>query len=466
MSKRIEPDNGPPRRRRMPDPPEENPRRDRVAYVVGALLIVFGLFTGAVAYTMVRSHTLNPLVGVVSYFVPTPESVFGKERVYVALYGLDYDYDNNDNPTSKDSRTDKIEIFALDFPSKVIESIAVPRDMDAIVGGHEDKINAAYQSGGWKYTDQVVGGFLGMPKNENGLHFDRYVTLRINASKDIINAIGGLDVPVTETINYDDNWGHLHIHFTPGLIHMDGDQAVSYARFRHDACSDPCRIKRQQQIEKLTIEKLKNDKFNDLTHIAQLIDVVRRNVDTNMSPDEMKALGWHFRDVNMADIHATQVPYVDDKVLSCCGDVLVPDTDGMTKIVADFTGPYEAVTPPPDQGAIAAVKPSDLRVDVRNGSGIPGLGAKLAAALRKEGYVVTSVGNADSFDYDITQIRATPRRPLAGERVRSDMHLEAATVTPVPLPTSSAPALADVTVIIGRDFAAALNPANAAATKE
>jgi LCP family protein required for cell wall assembly len=466
VSKRIEPDDGPPRRRRMPEPPEENPRRDRVAYIVGALLIVFGLFTGAVAYTMVRSHTLNPLVGVVSYFVPSPESVFGKERVYVALYGLDYDYDNLDNPTSKDSRTDKIEIFALDFPSKVIKSVAVPRDMDAVVGGHEDKINSAYQNGGWKYTDQVVGSFLGMPKNENGLHFDRYVTLRINASKDIINAIGGLDVPVTETINYDDNWGHLHIHFTPGLIHMDGDQAVSYARFRHDACSDPCRIKRQQQIEKLTIEKLKNDKFNDLTHIAQLIDVVRRNVDTNMSPDEMKALGWHFRDVNMADIHATQVPFIDDKVLACCGDVLVPDTAGTAKIIADFTGPYEAVEPPPDPGAIAAVKPSDLRVDVRNGSGIPGLGAKLAATLRKEGYKVTSVGNADSFDYDITQIRATPRTPLAGERVRSDMHLAAATVTPIPLPTSSEPALADVTVIIGRDFAASLNPANAAATKE
>jgi LCP family protein required for cell wall assembly len=467
VSKRIEPDDAPPRRRRMAEhEAESNPRRDRVAYIVGALLIVFGLFTGAIAYTMVRSHTLNPLVGVVNYFVPSPESVFGKERIYVALYGLDYDYDNLDNPTSKDSRTDKIEIFALDFPSKVIKSVAVPRDMDAVVGTHEDKINAAYQSGGWKYTDQVVGSFLGMPKNENGLHFDRYVTLRINASKDIINAIGGLDVPVTETINYDDNWGHLHIHFTPGLIHMNGDQAVSYARFRHDACSDPCRIKRQQQIEKLTIEKLKNDKFNDLTHIAQLIDVVRRNVDTNMSPDEMKALGWHFRDVNMADIHATQIPFTDDKVLACCGDVLMPDTAGMAKIVADFTGPYEAVAPPPDAGAIAQVKPSDLRVDVRNGSGIPGLGAKLAATLRKEGYVINSVGNADSFDYDITQIRATPRTPLAGERVRSDIHLSAATVTPVPLPTSSATALADVTVIIGRDFAASLNPANPAATKE
>jgi len=440
---------------------------DRLAYILGGLLIAFGLFTGAVAFTMVRSHTMNPLIGVVNYFVPSPESVFGKERIYVALYGLDYDYDANDQPTSKDSRTDKIEVFALDFPAKVIKSVAVPRDMDAIVAGHEDKINDAYHYGGARNSDAVVGAFLGLPKNDRGDYFDRYVTLRINASKDIINAIGGLDVPVTETINYDDNWGHLHIHFTPGLVHMDGDQAVSYARFRHDACSDPCRIKRQQQIEKLTIEKLKNDKFNDLTHIAQLIDVVRRNVDTNMSADEMKALGWHFRDLNTADIHASQIPYTSDKELNCCGDVLIADDDAKAKIVADFTGPYLAATPPPDAGAVASVKPSDVRVDVRNGSGVAGLGAKLAAQLRKDGYVINSVGNADSFDYSTTQIRATPRTPLAGERLRNDIHLAQATVTPVPLPSASASStIADVTVIVGRDFAGTLSAPAGTAPKE
>ena len=53
------------------------------------------------------------------------------------------------------------------------------------------------------------------------------------------------------------------------------------------------------------------------------------------------------------------------------------------------------------------------------------------------------------------------RTPLAGERVRSDMHLAEATVTPVPEPSGSAAvtatpgkatALADVTVVIGRDY--------------
>jgi LCP family protein required for cell wall assembly len=467
LSRRIEvgppPDEGTVRRRRS-EPPPEPARSDRLAYILGTLLIAFGLITGAVAFTMVRSHTYNPVVGIVNYFVPSPESVFGKERVYVLLMGLDYDYDTNDQPTSKDSRTDKIEAYALDFPTKVIKTVAVPRDMDAIVNGHEDKINDAFHFGGALNTDHVVGTFLGMAKNDRGNFFDRYVAIRINASKDVINAIGGLDVPVTETLNYDDSWGHLHIHFKPGVYHMDGDQAVSYSRFRHDACSDPCRIKRQQQIERLIIEKLKNDKFNDLTHITALIDVVRRNVDTNLTADEMKSLGWAFRDLNLADMHATQVPYVNDKNLTCCGDVLIADDAGKAKIVADFTGPYTAASPPPSLDAVAAVKPASLRIDVRNGSGVPGLGARMASVLKHDGYVINSVGNAASFDYLTTQIRASAKEPLAGERVRSDIHLPLAAISvpnaPLAPATSAAsaavapktPALADVTIVVGRDY--------------
>jgi LCP family protein required for cell wall assembly len=477
LSKRIE--TGPPDeaavRRRRSESPEDHARHDRLAYILGAVLIVFGLMTGAVAFTMVRSHTYNPIVGVVNYFVPSPESVFGKERLYVLLMGLDYDYNSLDEPTSKDSRTDKIEVYSVDFPSKVVKSIAVPRDMDAIVNGHEDKINDAYHFGGAKNTDAVVGAFLGMPKNAAGGYFDRYLTFRINTTKDLINAIGGVDVPVTETLNYDDTWGHLHIHFTPGLTHMDGDRAVSYMRFRHDACSDPCRIKRQQQVEKIVIEKLKNDKFNDLTRIAQLIDVLRRDVDTNFTFDEMKSIGWAFRDFNVADLHATQVPYVTDKNLNCCGDVLIADDAARAKIVADFVGPYYAATPPPSTDALAAVKPADVRIDVRNGSGIAGLGAKMAAALRKDGYVINSIGNATTFDYDTTLIRATSKTPLAGERVRSDIHLPLATITPIPDATPGASgavaagpaALADVTIIVGRDYvtAPARTPASATSTK-
>ena len=81
--------------------------------------------------------------------------------------------------------------------------------------------------------------------------------------------------------------------------------------------------------------------------------------------------------------------------------------------------------------------------------------------MQRDGYVINSVGNADSFDYDTTQIRATPKTPLAGERIRSDIHLGARSVTPVPDPRRPPVGQrrrrrrrADVTIVVGRDYAA------------
>ena len=199
----------------------------------------------------------------------------------------------------------------------------------------------------------MVGSWLGLRKNAHSRYFDRFIVLKINATKEVVDAIGGIDVPVTEQMDYDDSWGHLHIHFKPGLTHMNGEQAVSYSRFRHDACSDPCRIKRQQQILQITVAKLKADKFNDLAHIAALIGVVNRNVITDITDDEKRSLAWEYRDINLADLKADQINYVDTKQTDS-GEVLIPDDKQKVQAVAVLTGPYVRETPPPPPGQLGA----------------------------------------------------------------------------------------------------------------
>lgn len=461
MSKHLEP--GEPRS--SGDLPRSRKRPDGwrrwFPYAFLASMLVFAAVCGIVAARMVATKQNFGDV-VVGYFVPSPETIFGKDRIIVGLLGLDYDYTDQDIETLANARTDKLSVYALDFPTRVVKEIAVPRDMEALIRGHENKINAAYAFGGESLTDQTTGEFLGLPKNDKGRYFDRYITLRIDATKDFIDAIGGLDVNVDEEMNYDDNWGHLHIHFHPGLQHMNGDQAVSFARFRHDACSDPCRIKRQQMVMQLAIEKLKNEKFNDLTHIAQLINVIRKDVYTDFKPEEMNSLAWHFKNVSLANVKQTQIPFSGDVVTDYAGDMLVPDQKKKAEIVADFLGPYVAQTPPPEAVAAATVAPSTVHVVVQNGSGQSGLGKRMADALRASGYVVDSVGNADSFGYDTTVIREHSKIAGVGEQVRARIALKTATVTPAPQASANPfPESGDVTVIVGRDFAAAAPVATA-----
>jgi polyisoprenyl-teichoic acid--peptidoglycan teichoic acid transferase len=299
-----------------------------------------------------------------------------------------------------------------------------------------------------KLADAVIGNFLGLPADARGRHFDRYVVVRVNAMKDLVDAIGGIDVPVTETLNYDDNWGHLHIHFKPGLVHMNGEQAQGYVRFRHDECSDPCRTKRQQQVIRILLDKLKRDRMNDLIHGGALVEAFRRDVDTNLSPDEIKALAWTFKDTPIAALlHADTIGYVATKQ-TLDGETVVPDEQQRATLVADLLGPYTAPKALPS--GVAAVTPSTVHVVVENGSGVRGAATQVAAILRSRGYVIDAVGDADSFGYDTTEIEDASTSAERGARLRADLGFAAAILT---TPKPSTKSTGAVRIVLGRDYA-------------
>jgi LCP family protein required for cell wall assembly len=370
--------------------------------------------------------------------VPAPQALFNKDQLSVLLLGIDYDYSERDMPSSAHSRSDTIMVAALDLKSSQIHLVSVPRDMEATFDGHENKINAAYSNGGITEADNVIGSWLGLPKVAPNRYFDRYMVLRIAASKDLVNAIGGVDVIPDETMNYDDSWGHLHIHFTGGKVtHMDGEQAVSYMRFRHDACSDPCRIKRQQQVIRLVLAKLEKDKLNDLIHLHDLVDVTRRDVVTNFKTQELLSLANAYASFNLANLKTTQIPFTGDYATGYAGDMLIPDQPAKARIVASLFEPQ--------------FDPSKVRVRVENGSGVPGLARGLAAALRKEGFVIAAVSKADRPSYTTTVIRLAPTAPPGIDGVlRREMNLANTEVL-----ADVAAAQHDVTIIIGQDYASA-----------
>ncbi len=440
----------------------------------GRILIAFGLIAcvlaGAVTLQSIvqKRAPVDVMAGYGMPFIESPQMHFGKDRVALLLLGIDYDYDSKDQETSVNARADTIKAVSLSLPTEknpsgTVSMLSVPRDMGVVLpNGRENKINAAYGGFNGNYyaaahnQEKVVARFLGVPK------FDRFVTLRINATKELIDAIGGINVVPDETMNYDDSWGHLHIHFIGGKkYHMNGEQAVSYARFRHDACSDPCRIKRQDRVIKITVAKLRNDKFNDLIHMNALIDVVRRNVYTDLTQREILSLAWAFQHVDLKKIDAQQVPFTGDKDLRCCGNVLIADDVVKNRLVKKLFLDPALPRSAPGARAVAAIAPSTVHVAVRNGSGRNGGGAKVAEALRKAGFVVDSVGNAATFAYGATEIHVRGNAtPLLGERVRDALAVKTATLQAGPQTTEPLPA-SDVTVIVGRDLADAttLDPA-------
>lgn len=310
-----------------------------------ALALVISIVVGFAGYSLVERR--NPVAIIEQATIPAPQSVFGRSSILVLVEGLDYDYTGSDIETSAHSRSDIIMAVRLDFLHHRIYELSVPRDMVATLpNGTEAKINDAQSEGGVTEAESVIASWLGIPG------FDRYVILRIDTMKDLINAIGGVDVDVKNsecllthsdckggTIDYDDTWGHLHVHLTEGFQHLSGAQAVGYARFRHDFCSDPCRIMRQQDVIRAIVARLRKNGLNTIFSLGPLVAVLNRDVTTNLSTQEELSIAYAFRNVTPREIHTTQVPYVSDIDLPNEGDSILPDQVARRRLVLEYLDP-------------------------------------------------------------------------------------------------------------------------------
>jgi LCP family protein required for cell wall assembly len=425
----------------------------KVLVLLGVVIVAAGVALSATVFQ--RSAPVANVVRVVEQiFVPDPVALFGKDRLSVLVIGLDYDYDNLDQETSKTSRSDIIMALSVDFKNHRLNELSVPRDMVATLpNGTRAKINQAQSDGGIKMSKAVIADWLGIPP------FDRYVVMRIDTSKDLVNAVGGIDLVVKNAdalkgtgpngpIDYEDSWGHLHIHLKPGFQHLNGERAVGYARFRHDWCSDPCRIMRQQQVIRALVDRITRNQINTVTHAQALLAVVRKDIETDFTPQEELSTAVAMSHVTARDIHTAQVPFTGDVMLPDYGQSLVPDEAGKQKLVA------EMLRPPVDHVAVVAASSlptADVRIRVENGTTVAGLAARVAGDLRRKGFNVSEVRNAPTTDFAVTRIESSAAAAAVSQLVQKELGPKATivTVSSRPIGVQNVP---DVTIVLGRDI--------------
>jgi LCP family protein required for cell wall assembly len=312
-----------------------------LAALAAALSVGFALL-GVAATQRIMPGKLTAVQAVRNVVVPDPQTLFGKSHLRVLVVGLDYDYNARDIESSAQSRSDVIMAVNLDFVNRRIDELSVPRDMVATMpDGRLAKINEAQSDGGVRESEAVVASWLGVP------NFDRYVVLRIDTMKNLIDALGGVTVDVENAdalrhagpngpLDYDDSWGHLHVHLKPGVQHLDGGRAVGYARFRHDWCSDPCRILRQQEVVHAIADRVEHDRLNTLLHVQPLLAVLHQDVQTDLTAREQLSLAAAFAGLDAKDIATAQVPYVASIDLPEYGDSIVADERAKRALVASM----------------------------------------------------------------------------------------------------------------------------------
>jgi hypothetical protein len=193
-------------------------------------------------------------------------------------------------------------------------------------------------------------------------------------------------------------------------------------------------------------------------HVNDLIGVLNRDVDTNLTRQEELSLAQAFIGMQKNALQTAQVPYVNDVILADGGDAIIPDEARKKQLVENMLLDPPVPTPAPDAATLAAINPLSVRVDVENGTAIPGVARKVAALLKAKGFTIGSIGNASSEDVNTTELQEHSRITFAGIRVRDALGKGAANAQVVataetPTPDASA-SPSDVTVIVGQDLAA------------
>ena len=206
-------------------------------------------------------------------------------RTNVLVMGLDRTVsDQNPNIVYPVSRTDTLIAVSFDPAAGQVHLLSIPRDTRAAIPGHgTDKINAAYAYGREALTRRTVENFTGVA-------FPYYITLQTRGYVHLIDAVGGVTVRIDKDLNYDDNWDGLHIHLKKGNRRLGGQAAIEYARFRHDALGDIGRITRQQQVADALITELRRPQV--VFHAGRILRVFREDINTNLRPEQLIALGW------------------------------------------------------------------------------------------------------------------------------------------------------------------------------
>jgi hypothetical protein len=200
---------------------------------------------------------------------------------------------------------------------------------------------------------------------------------------------------------------------------------------------------RQQQIVRAVVKKLEHDKLKTLARAQELLAVVGKDIETDFTPQEELSSVLAFSQLKMRDIRTAQVPYTGNVMLPGYGDSIVPDQAARKELVAETFGQ--------PSGPIAdtrAVPPTgDVHLNIRNGTPIRGLAARTAASLRRQGFSVSEIGDAERDDFATTQIRSDPESAAISNLVRRALGASRATVRLSPEGADPS----EVTVVLGRD---------------
>ena len=302
--------------------------------------------------------------------------------------GLDPDLTGfTDDGTTGCDCTDTIMVLRVDPQTQDARILSFPRDLWLPIAGtgKSARINSAHAHGEQTLIDTIEDSF--------GITINHYVEIDFVGFEKLVNSVGGIPMWFDSPVR--DRHTGLSIPEAECQV-LDGEQARKFVRSRYleykdddgtwrsDPTADLGRITRQQIFIRRSISKAVSKGLTNPATLNQLVSAGVENVrlDRHLHAADMVKLGRQFANFDAKNLIGYSIPSEGFRT-GGGADVQRPLMRRAEPILNIFRG-----LPP------GTISPASIDVFVRNGSGVQGEAAEVAAALKTIGFVITGVGSA------------------------------------------------------------------------
>ncbi|MDX9991844.1 MAG: LCP family protein [Anaerolineales bacterium] len=287
-------------------------------------------------------------------------------------------------------RTDTILVAVIRPKDGQVSLISFPRDLWVTIPTVGlQRINTAYQFG---ELNQYPGGGPGLLKDtiltNFGLEIQQTAMVDFDGFRRIVDTLGGVDVPIAcpytdwrlispdYNPEYEDNWWLYTA--GPGLIHMDGDLALWYARSRMRS-NDFDRGRRQQEVLRAVYKQTLST--NTLSSLPELYTQLNASIQTDVGLRDVISLAPLAFRMNNADIRSYYIAgdLVTSWITPGGAYVLLPNTEAIQAMLS------EALSP-----SALQEERQIFSIEVQNGSSYDGWETLAAERLNYGGYKTTT----------------------------------------------------------------------------
>ncbi len=239
-----------------------------------------------------------------------------KDNESVLLLGTDNPSDGDE----KNVRTDTIMIATYNADKNSIKLLRLPRDIYVHTDQYEGRINGLYEKEGVKGLVKYINDTYHVPISD-------YAMVDFNGLEHVVDTIGGIDVDSDIKIDKSNNKNlDKDIRVDKGHQHLDGEEALGYARIRY-IDNDIKRGDRQTEVIKAIGDKLLSKEA--IPKLPKVVMTLKNYVTTSMDADKIESnaknlsshpdienVKFEWKDTKKGDTSYVEIPDKEEKRLS------------------------------------------------------------------------------------------------------------------------------------------------------